>query len=394
MDVNTDGLKQAIITASKAIGIDKIGFTTAADFERLRPSLVAQKAAGHTTGFEHQNLDERLDPELIFDQPRSIIAIALAYPTKMATRPPRTAYKRGQFARASWGNDYHTILREKMTTLITQIEALANADQQFRFKPMVDTGELIDVAVAQRAGLGFIGRNGLLITEEFGSYVYLGEIITNIPFTPDQPSENQCGTCQRCITACPPHALLGDGRLNGQRCLSYQTQTKGLMPTEFRPMIRNVIYGCDICQIVCPFNKGKDFHFHAEMEPDPDTTMPELVPLLTVTNQTFKAKFGPLAGSWRGKKPLQRNAIIALANLHDQSALPHLLAVIEHDVRPVIRATAVWAVVELTPYANPELVDFLQQALAREDHTDPNILTEYQTALTKLKNRPDHPNAD
>ncbi|MFC6313999.1 tRNA epoxyqueuosine(34) reductase QueG [Lapidilactobacillus achengensis] len=391
METNT--LKQAIITASKAIGIDKIGFTTAADFEHLRPSLLAQKAAGHTTGFEHQNLDERLDPALIFDQPRSIIAIALAYPTKMATRPPRTTYKRGQFARASWGNDYHEILRDKMNQLITAIKTLAVADPDWHFKPMVDTGELIDVAVAQRAGLGFIGRNGLLITEEFGSYVYLGEIITNIPFTPDQPQASQCGTCQRCIAACPPQALLGDGRLNGQRCLSYQTQTKGLMPTEFRPMIRNVIYGCDICQIVCPFNQGKNFHFHPEMEPDPEATMPELVPLLTMTNKTFKTKFGPLAGSWRGKKPLQRNAVIALVNLRDRSAIPHLLAVIEHDVRPVMRATAAWAVVELTEYRNPELVAFLTAARQREAPADVEIDQEYQKAITKLKDRPKHPSA-
>lgn len=381
-------LKQAIIKASSEIGIDKIGFTTADDFEQLRPSLVAQKANGHTTGFEHQNLDERLNPDLIFDQPQSIIAIALAYPTRMKQRPPRTEYRRGQFARASWGEDYHQILREKMTALIEKIKTLAAADLTVDFKPMVDTGELIDVAVAQRAGLGFIGLNGLLITPEFGSYVYLGEIITNLKFTPDQPMASQCGTCRRCIEACPPQALLGDGRLNGQRCLSYQTQTKGLMPAEFRPLIRNVIYGCDICQIVCPFNKGKDFHFHADMEPDPEAVMPELVPLLTINNHDFKVKFGPMAGSWRGKKPLQRNAIIALVNLHDHSALPNLLAVIDHDPRPIIRATAAWAVAELTIQANPALIDFLQQALAKEDAANAEVIQEYQQAIAKLKSLP------
>ncbi|MCH4056993.1 MAG: tRNA epoxyqueuosine(34) reductase QueG [Lactobacillaceae bacterium] len=379
-----DQFKQAIIAASQEIGIDKIGFTTAADFEHLRPSLVAQKAAGHTTGFEHQNLDERLDPDLIFDQPQSIIAIALAYPTRMKQRPPRTDYRRGQFARASWGDDYHQILRNKMTALIAQIKELADQATEITFKPMVDTGELIDVAVAQRAGLGFIGRNGLLITPEFGSYVYLGEIITNLSLTPDQPMANQCGTCRRCIEACPPQALMGDGRLNGQRCLSYQTQTKGLMPAEFRPLIRNVIYGCDICQIVCPFNKGKDYHYHEDMEPDPEAVMPELVPLLSISNHDFKLKFGPMAGSWRGKKPLQRNAIIALVNLHDHSALPNLLAVIDTDPRPVIRATAAWAVGELAEQANPVLNDFLKQALAKEDPTNQEIIQEYQQALAKL----------
>lgn len=388
-------LKQAIIKASQEIGIDKIGFTTADNFEHLRPSLVAQKAAGHTTGFEHQNLDERLNPDQIFDQPQSIIAIALAYPTRIKQRPPRTENIRGQFARASWGIDYHRILDDKMAQLITAIKQLATKNNDIKFKPMVDTGELIDVAVAQRAGLGFIGRNGLLITEEFGSFVYLGEIITNIEFTPDEPIANQCGTCTRCIDACPPSALLGDGRLNGQRCLSYQTQTKNLMPKEFRPMIRNVIYGCDICQIVCPFNKGKNFHFHPEMEPDPEAVMPELVPMLTMSNKEFKVKFGPMSGSWRGKKPLQRNAIIALVNSKATNTIPQLLEVIDHDPRPVIRATAAWAVVELSDLRNEALLNFLTSARTKETSVaeiDPEILDEYDQAIAKLRALPELPN--
>ncbi|WP_437788740.1 tRNA epoxyqueuosine(34) reductase QueG [Lacticaseibacillus paracasei] len=375
-------LKMMIKVHAKELGIDKIGFTTADNFAALKPSLLAQKAAGHTTGFEHQNIDERLYPDKIFDQPQSIIAIALAYPAKIHERPPRTGPKRGRFARASWGIDYHTVLDRKMASLIKFIKRTAENDPNLRFKPMVDTGELIDVVVAQRAGLGFIGKNGLLITPEFGSYVYLGEIITNIKFAPDEPMTSQCGDCTRCIDFCPPKALLGDGRMNGQRCLSYQTQTKGYMDPEFRPMIRNVLYGCDICQQVCPFNKGKDFHIHPEMEPDPETVLPELIPMLTLTNKDFKTRFGKLAGAWRGKKPLQRNAIIALVNLHDRSAIPHLLEVIEHDPRPMIRATAAWAVGELQPSSNPEIETFLKTALAKE--TTPEAQVAFQDALDHL----------
>lgn len=354
-------LKTAIIQASQAVGIDKIGFTTADSFEHLRASLTDQQKNQRNSGFEHQNLDERLNPDLIFDKPQTIISIALAYPTKIKNKPSRTGEKRGAFARASWGVDYHVILREKMQALIDKIIEIANDDTTITFKPMVDTGELIDVAVAQRAGVGFIGKNGLLITPEFGSYVYLGEIITNLKIAPDLPMANQCGTCNRCIDYCPTEALMGDGRLNAKRCLSYQTQTKGLMPEEFRPKIRNVIYGCDICQQVCPFNKGMDHHFHSEMAPDPEVVMPLLKPLLTISNKDFKARFGYLAGSWRGKKPIQRNAIIALANVKDQSALPELLAVIENDVRPVIRATAAWAVAEITKHSTAVLHTFLTE---------------------------------
>jgi len=377
-------LKKQIIAASQELGIDKIGFTTAEDFENLRPSLMAQKAAGHTSGFEHQNLDERLNPELIFDQPRSIIAIALAYPSKMTHRPPRTKYKRGHFARASWGDDYHTVLNKKMTALIEKIKDLAT--NEVEFKPMVDTGELIDVAVAQRAGIGFIGKNGLLITKEFGSFVYLGEIITNLEFERDEPMESQCGDCTRCVDYCPPHALLGDGRLNAQKCLSYQTQTKGMMPEKYRPMIHNVIYGCDICQLVCPFNRGADHHFHPDMEPDPKKVSPELVPLLTISNREFKETYGPMAGSWRGKKPLQRNALIALANLGDKSALPQILEVIDHDPRPVIRATAAYAVGRLVREFNPEIYDFLIEKYQQEKQQgqEEQYLYEYRMAIQKI----------
>ncbi|ERL64573.1 tRNA epoxyqueuosine(34) reductase QueG [Schleiferilactobacillus shenzhenensis] len=375
-------LKQRIIAASQTIGIDKIGFTTAAPFSELAPSLAAQRAKGYSSGFEHQNIDERVHPDKIFDQPRSIIAIALAYPSRMHERAPRSEYKRGYFARASWGIDYHTILREKMTRLIAEIKRLAGEDAAVNFKPMVDTGELVDVAVAQRAGLGFIGKNGLLITKEFGSWVYLGEIITNIEFAPDTPIPCQCGDCTRCIDFCPPGALLGDGHLNAQRCLSYQTQTKGMMPAEYRPMIRNVIYGCDICQLVCPFNKGKDTARHPEMTPDPDRVSPELVPMLTMSNKEFKNRFGALAGAWRGKKPLQRNAIIALANTRDRSALPKLLEVIDKDPRPVIRGTAAWAVSQLLKNQNPEISAFLTAALAKE--TDLAAQTEFRDALAHI----------
>lgn len=378
-------LKEKIIAASQELGIDKIGFTDASPFDHLKASLEEQKEAGHTTGFEHQVIDERIYPDLIFDQPQSIISIALAYPTKIHERAETIrGERRGSFARASWGVDYHDILRERLGKLMDFIRDACENDPDIRFKPMVDTGELIDVAVAQRAGLGFIGKNGLLITEEFGSYVYLGEVITNIPFTPDTPIANQCGSCTKCIDLCPTEALLGDGRMNGQKCLSYQTQTKGMMPTEYRPKIRTIIYGCDICQQVCPFNKAKDFHFHSEMEPDADIVTPLLKPLLTISNREFKEKFGVLAGSWRGKKPLQRNAIIALANAKDRSALPHLLALIENDPRPVIRGTAAWAIAQIATVGNDEIIKFLKQYQQQEQDSD--ALIEFNNAIEQLTN--------
>lgn len=377
-------LKERIINESKRIGIDKIGFTTAEPFDGLAEKLKAQQEKGHHSGFEHKVIEERVYPDLIFDQPKSIISIALAYPTKMSHPPARErGVRRGEFARASWGQDYHDVLRNRMERLIDFIHEIA--DEEVAFKAMVDTGELVDVAVAQRAGLGFIGRNGLLITKEFGSYVYLGEIITNLEFEPDKPIPFGCGECMRCVTACPTGALLGDGRINAKQCLSYQTQTKGMMEEQYRRKIGHVIYGCDICQIVCPYNKGKDFHFHEEMEPHPENVVPKLKPLLTISNKNFKEQFGSMAGSWRGKKPLQRNAIIALGNSRDRTALPDLLRCIEEDIRPVIRGTAAWSISKIVTKRDLMVIEFLQEALEKE--TNEEAVYEITQAIEVIKNK-------
>lgn len=377
-------LKEKIIAESRRLGIDKIGFASAEPFTELEASLQEQKERGYTSGFEHPVIEERIYPERTFENPKTIISIALAYPTKAREAIPRDE-KRGMFARASWGIDYHDILRDRLQKLIAFIQSEAESLQQeaqWRFAPQVDTGELIDVSVAQRAGLGFIGRNGLLITEEFGSFVYLGEIVTNIEFAVDQPVPFGCGDCMRCVKACPTKALLGDGRMNAQRCLSYQTQTKGMMPEEYRKKMRNVIYGCDICQLVCPYNQGKDFHFHQEMEPEIDTVYPKLKPMLNLSNKEFNNQFGHLAGSWRGKKPLQRNAIIALANLGDRSALPDLFKVAQEDVRPVIRGTAAWAIGRLGKKEAEKWLENLRELQAKEQ--DEEALKEIEQAIEAL----------
>lgn len=371
-------LKAKIKQKSKELGIDKIGFASAAPFSHLEKGMRKSQELGHTSGFEHPHLEERLYPEKIFDQPKTIISIALAYPTLPTQKPQRVkGERRGAFARASWGEDYHAILERRLAALIAFIRKEA-AQSDLLFKPMVDTGELVDVRVAERAGIGFVGKNGLLVTQEYGSYVYLGEVITNIEFPLDDPVDYGCGTCNRCVDFCPTGALLGNGKMNAKRCLSYQTQTKGLMPQEFRKKMGHVIYGCDICQQVCPYNKGKDFHLHPEMEPSVEETHPLLKPLVTISNKEFKNRFGTMAGSWRGKKPLQRNAIIALANYRDKTALPLLLRVMKEDIRPVIKATAAWAVSEIVTNVSDELILYFQEILASFRLKDQLTLEEYE----------------
>ena len=347
-------IKEEIIKLSKEIGISKIGFTTADDFDYLEKSLRLAVEEGRNSGFEHKNIEERIKPKLSLTSAKTIISIAVAYPHKLNRQPQKTAYKRGKFTPNSWGLDYHYVLQDKLDRLAKGIEELT-AD--FEYKGMVDTGALVDTAVARRAGIGFIGKNGLVISKEFGSYMFLGELITNLDIEPDQPVDYDCGDCNRCVTACPTSCLIGDGTMNAKRCLSFQTQDKGIMDLEFRKKIKTIIYGCDICQICCPYNKGLDNPLATEI--DPDLAHPELLPFLELSNGQFKEKFGHIAGSWRGKNILQRNAIIALANANDRSAIPKLLEIIDKGQNPIHIATAIWALSQLVREANPEMIEII-----------------------------------
>jgi iron-sulfur cluster-binding protein, putative len=347
-------IKEEIINLAKDIGISKIGFTTADDFDYLEKSLRLAVDEGRNSGFEHKNIEERIKPKLSLASAKTIISIAVAYPHKLKQQPQKTAYKRGKFTPNSWGLDYHYVLQDKLDRLAKGIEELT-AD--FEYKGMVDTGALVDTAVAQRAGIGFIGKNGLVISKEFGSYMFLGELITNLDIEPDQPVDYGCGDCNRCVTACPTSCLIGDGSMNAKRCLSFQTQDKGVMDLEFRKKIKTVIYGCDICQICCPYNKGLDNPLATEI--DPDLSHPELLPFLELSNGQFKEKFGHVAGSWRGKNILQRNAIIALANANDRSAIPKMLEIIDKGQNPIHVATAIWALCQLVREVHPEMIELV-----------------------------------
>ncbi|SDD64494.1 epoxyqueuosine reductase [Terribacillus halophilus] len=359
--MDAEKLKQELIAYSKTIGVDKIRFTTADVFQELKERLKQQQENNYQSGFEKGTIEERTEPKKLMPSAKSIIAIALAYPSRLPNAPKSTKEEpRGLFCRASWGMDYHEVLRDRLNKLAA---FLAERVDGFTYRSMVDTGELSDRAVAERAGIGFSAKNSFVITPEFGSYVYLGEMITNIPFLPDEPVEDSCGTCTKCIDSCPTGALVQGGQLNAQRCIAYLTQTKDFLPDEFRSKIGNRVYGCDTCQLVCPKNKGMDFHLHEEMEPDPEIVKPLLKPLLKMSNKEFKAKFGLISGSWRGKKPIQRNAILAIGHYKSTSAVPDLIELMEQDPRPVIRGTAAWAIGKI---GLPEGYEAIRNALVKE----------------------------
>ncbi|SIS44121.1 tRNA epoxyqueuosine(34) reductase QueG [Salimicrobium salexigens] len=372
--MDAEQLKRETIAYSKEIGIDKIGFASADVFGELKSRLIRQEQLGYHSGFEKGSPEERTEPERLLPSSQSIISIALAYPSKMENPPKNEkGARRGQFARASWGEDYHTVLREKLQLLGS---FLREKVPEVELKLMVDTGELSDRAVAERAGIGFSGKNCAIITPEFGSYVYLGELVTNLPFAPDEPIQEGCGDCNICVDSCPTDALVQGGQLNANRCIAFLTQTKGFLEDEYRTKIGNRVYGCDTCQTVCPFNRKKDFHLHEEFEPDPEKVKPVLRPILRISNREFKEKFGRMAGSWRGKKPIQRNAILALGHYREIEAVEDLVYLMKNDPRPVIRGTAAYS---LGKIGTPECFEELE--VARGDETDEKVKEEMEKGL-------------
>ena len=370
-------LKQEIKAAGPELGIDDIGFAAADPFVSLKSLLEQSRDKGYASGFEEPDIEKRVHPALQDGEPASLIAIVVAYPSKMVN-PPKSepgAY-RGILARSAWGQDYHQVLRKAMDKLVAFIRERV---PEAIIESMVDTGALVDRAVSQRAGIGFSAKNCAIISPKFGSWIFLGELVTNIPFPPDTPVTEDCGECTKCIDACPTGALVGPGQLNAQRCISFLTQTKGFLDEEFMLKIGNRLYGCDTCQIVCPKNRGKNWDHHPEFHPDPEVVKPLLLPLLDIGNREFKERFGQSSAAWRGKKPIQRNAVIALGNFKDKSAVPKLTQVLKRDPRPELRGTAAWA---LSRIGGEDAMRAIGEAAAIEQ--DGNVLSMLQKAKERL----------
>lgn len=373
-----EDLKAELKQAAPSLGIDDIGFTSADPFVSLKSILQNHRDKGYESGFEEPDLDKRVTPSLPGTKPASIIAIAVAYPSKMSNPPKSEPGKyRGIMARSAWGKDYHQVLRDAMLKLEAFIrERVPDAV----LESMVDTGALVDRAVSERAGIGFSAKNCAIISPKFGSWIYLGEMVTNIPFPSDSPVTEDCGDCTKCIDACPTGALVGPGQLNAQRCVSFLTQTKGFLDEEVMRKIGNRLYGCDTCQIVCPKNKGLNWTHHEVLQPDPEKAKPLLLPILDMSNREFKETFGDTSAAWRGRKPIQRNAVIALGNFKDTSAVPKLSEVLLKDPRPELRGTAAWA---LGRIGGEEALNNLEKGMKSEqDETVRNMLKQ---ALNKLQ---------
>jgi epoxyqueuosine reductase len=277
----------------------------------------------------------------------------------------------------SWGRDYHRVIGARLRELARFICAEFPGSECV---PCVDTGPLVDRAAAVRAGLGWFGKNGNVLTKEFGSWVLLGELITTLDLEPDEPLKTNCGTCDVCIGSCPTGAISANGTVDARRCISDLTQLKTPIPREFRKAVGNRIWGCDDCQTPCPVNRLKDeaatTRRESEFAPLPHLgTSVDLPAVLRMTKSQFREWFGQTSMAWRGKAVLQRNAAVALGNSRDARAIAPLVAALD-DRKPLVRGHAAWALGEL---GGEESRNALNALLLREH--DAWVREEATTAL-------------
>jgi epoxyqueuosine reductase len=241
-----------------------------------------------------------------------------------------------------------------------------------------DTRPLAERAFAARAGLGWIGKHTNAIVPGLGSFVFLGEIVTTLPLPPDSPLRKTCGSCARCIDACPTRALRGDYTIDATRCISDLTQRTDGIPRELRALVGTWVWGCDLCQIVCPPTRNAGVaHAGRGDEPfDERTAAPPLPELLRLRSGEFKRRFAKTAMGWRGAAVLRRNAAVALGNARDRSAVPALIEALERDPHPMVRGHAAWALGQI---GSPSAVSALERRDGAEE--DNGVRSEIRAAL-------------
>lgn len=368
--INWADLKEKVREYAYTTGIDKIGFTDAGPLPEHLPRLIRRREAGYKHGLNEGEPEKRIDPRLHLSGAGSVISVAVAYPARetMPETEAKRGAKRGRISFISRGLDYHLVMEERLKKLQGFIQAAA---PDARIIMMADRGEILEKALAVKAGLGWFGKHSLMVTPEYGSWVCLGELITDIPFPPDHPLDRDCGGCRLCIEACPTNALAEGEDLNQDRCLACVTMGRFLPQPEIRELMGDTLYGCDICQSVCPHNQKAGTVDRPEFECGIDGAFPVLKEILQMTNKDFRQRFGHTSGAWRGRTALQKNAVIAAGNLREREVVPELAGILFSDPRPVMRGAAAWA---LGRIGCPESLAALEGALEAE--RDPQVTAE------------------
>lgn len=342
-------MKAAIRNCAAELGFDDCRFTTAAppaSAEQFQLWL-ARKNHGEMTWLE-RNTEKRAEPQKVLPGAKSIIALVASCELEK-WKAESGKRKAGVIARYARFTDYHDVLGGRLKSLTQFMNQLGGANTRSLW--YVDTGPLLERDLAQRAGIGFIGKHTNVISRRLGNWIFLAEILTTLELAPDAPGKNHCGNCTRCLAACPTGAITAPFQLDARKCISYLTiELKGAIPVELRPAIGNRIFGCDDCLAVCPWNKFAREGSLMKPHVREDLQSPDLTELLRLDDAGFKSKFAgtPL---WRAKRRgLLRNVCVALGNVGDKSALP-ALAKAAHDPDPLIAEHARWAVEQIAARA-------------------------------------------
>ena len=383
---------------ARAAGFDLCGVTTSEPFAREGRALAEWVARDYhgEMAYMARNAPRSPRPRAVAPDARALVVVGLSYGEAAPGRGaplrgedparPRGAGDadaaslpgpRGRLSRYAWGEDYHAVMEPGLRRLAGFL--LERGARLARY--YVDTGPVIDRAAARRAGIGWYGKNTMIIARGgYGSWVFLGEVLTDLPLPPDPPARGSCGGCRICLDACPTGAIVAPYTVDARRCISYLTiEHRGVIPREIRPEIGDHIFGCDICQAVCPHNAKTMARTHPEFAPRPGVgARPELIPLLNIGEEEFRRRFRGSPVTRTRRRGLRRNVAVALGNARDPAAVPALLEALGDEADPLVRGHAAWALGRIgTAVAR----DGLRSRLAREQ--DPYVRDEIAAALAE-----------
>lgn len=338
-------MKELIEQRARELGFEACRFATAAPPETASYFQQWLDDGRHgEMAYLARNAHKRVDLQQVLPGARSVVILAAAYAGNSAASRPESG--RGVVARYARHADYHDVLAEPLRQLSDYLAELGGPDTRSLW--YVDTGPILERDLAQRAGLGFVGKHTNLISRALGNWLFLAEILTTLELQPDAPEKNRCGHCSRCISACPTLAITAPFQLDARRCISYLTiELKGAIPVELRPAIGNRIYGCDDCLEACPWNRFAREGSLMRQHVRPDLAAPELAKLLELDEVRFRQRFAGTPMIRTKRRGLLRNVCVALGNVGDPLALPALKKAAA-DPEPLIAEHALWAIRQIS----------------------------------------------
>jgi len=331
-------MKQKIYEVAYSMGYEAVGITAVLDYDYLRPLLNNRRDKDYYNELQEQNIEKRLFVKNVFSNCKSIIAVGFSYAKGYNFI---NTDDKGLISVISLGEDYHNIVNKSLEEFAQKLKKYFN----FEYKICVDTSPLIDKEICRKSGIGNYGKNSLLINDNLGSFIYLGYLLTDLEIEESQNNifVDICKDCDVCIKACPNNAILKNGKIDTKKCISYLTQTKSYIPLEYRKSMSNKIYGCDVCQLVCPKNKKV---LTLESSNDYNELLVDLSEILTMTKLQFNEKYGSCSGGWRGKNIWKRNAIISIANLDIKSMFYSLKEELKNPSN-MIKCYSAWSMIML-----------------------------------------------